>query len=122
VLDEPSLDNTHIEFIELANLADQANDFPLLFDTLVEHTHKHFEQEGRLMTESGFLVIAEHRDEHQRILGELESFANASTGAGGFRPKLYYISGRVAEWFPLHAATLDSPLAVHLKSASNTCG
>jgi len=38
VLDEPSLDNTHIEFIELANLADQANDFPLLFDTLVEHT------------------------------------------------------------------------------------
>jgi hemerythrin len=26
------------------------------------------------MTESGFPAIAEHRDEHQRILGELEQF------------------------------------------------
>jgi hemerythrin len=113
------MDNTHVEFVGLVNLADESSDrdFARMFGILIEHTRKHFEQEDRLMTDSAFPAIAEHRDEHQRILGELEQFRKrVDRGLLAFGRN--YIRGSLAEWFPLHAATMDSALAAHLKSES----
>jgi hemerythrin-like metal-binding protein len=110
------MDDTHHEFIDLVNELAMADDrtFKGLFDTLITHTLQHFEQEERLMLDSAFPAINEHKDEHQRILGELNQFKKrVDKGLLSFGRS--YINDRMPGWFRLHAASMDSALAAHLK-------
>ena len=113
------MDDTHKEFITLLNqLADSADsEFASRFDALISHTTSHFQQEEKLMSESRFPATAEHRDEHLRILGEFRQFKKR-VDAGVIVFARDYIRSRMPEWFCLHAATMDSALASHLKSGS----
>jgi hemerythrin len=117
LLGVPGMDNAHIEFVELINhLMFASNDeFAHLYDALIEHTLRHFEYEDRLMIETRFPATAEHRDEHLRVLGELSLF-NKRVRSGLVAFGRNYIRGRMAEWFMLHAATMDSALAAHVKT------
>ena len=113
----PIMDDTHKEFVELVNQLSDAPDekFVILFDKLITHTHQHFQQEETLMQESKFPALAEHKDDHQRILGELNQFKKrVDRGLIAFGRN--YINDRMPGWFNLHAATMDSALAMHLKS------
>lgn len=115
-LDLPEMDETHREFLGLLNLLAEAkgHDFEKLFLRLFEHTEQHFAREQELMEESGFPAIAEHLDEHKRILGELNQYRRKVTkGATGFARA--YVKDRLPEWFRLHLSTMDSALAAHLK-------
>ncbi len=115
-LNLPEMDETHREFLGLLNLLSEAKgrDFEKLFQSLYEHTKKHFAHEKELMEESGFAAIAEHVDEHQRVLGELNKLnRKVSKGAIGFARA--YVKDRLPEWFRLHLATMDVALAAHLK-------
>lgn len=110
------MDSTHKEFINLLDLVSDADkhDFSQRLAELVAHTQAHFTQEEKLMQETQFPAYSEHRDEHQRILGELMQFKKrAEKGQISFARR--YIVERLPEWFKLHAASMDSALAAHLK-------
>jgi hemerythrin-like metal-binding protein len=111
------MDDTHREFIDLVNRLNQASDvdFPALFDALIDHTQAHFEMEEKLMRDTGFTSYAEHREDHQRVLGELNQFRKrVQKGLLAFGRN--YIRERMPSWFPLHASIMDSALAMHLKN------
>lgn len=118
------MDATHREFAALVNALDRAAtaDFPALFAQLVAHTQAHFERENEWMIRSGFPATGEHREEHLRVLGELVQFARR-VEKGFVALGRAYVRDRLPAWFGLHAATMDSALAVHLKrTGSHTEG
>lgn len=111
-----TMDQTHREFIDLVNrlaLSDRDNFIPL-FDELVQHTHAHFEAEAQLMQAHAFPAIREHSDEHQRVLGELDRFGQ-KVARGSIAMGRDYVQNHLPGWFDLHARTMDSALAAHLK-------
>lgn len=111
------MDATHREFVELVNRMDESDKtaFMSLFESLIEHTRQHFDAEQKWMEDSRFPAIGEHRDEHNRVLGEMirfgERVARGSTAMGRA-----YVRDRLPQWFELHAQTMDSALAAHLKA------
>lgn len=111
-----SMDHTHVEFINLVNQLGTCDkpDFPDLFRQLVRHTEQHFETENELMDDNGFPAIREHKDEHARVLGEMHRFAK-QLEKGSMTMSRAYIRERLPDWFDLHAKTMDSALAAHLK-------
>lgn len=110
------MDDTHREFIDLYNKAVVVNDhdFPELFEQLVSHTINHFTNEDRLMEQSHFPAISEHKSEHQRVINELNYFQN-KVKENKFSFPRFYLKDRIPSWFKLHLATMDSALAAHLK-------
>jgi hemerythrin-like metal-binding protein len=111
----PAMDDTHREFVELADalLAASDADFPALFARLHEHTRQHFEHEGKLMKACRFPAIGEHNSEHLRVLGELAHFARG-VKAGRLGAAREY-ARNLPTWFASHLATMDSALAGCLK-------
>ena len=116
LLHRPEMDATHKEFVALVNRLHAADDaeLPALFQALLDHTRAHFTNELRLMEESRFAPIREHDGEHRRVLAELERTAgHLAKGHLGYVRD--YVAQRLPEWFSLHAATMDSALARHLR-------
>lgn len=112
----PEMDATHREFVALAAQLAQAGDaeFPQLFDALVEHTRRHFDNEGALMRACRFPAIAEHESEHARVLGELAHLRRGlAPGRQAFARA--YVRQGLPDWFANHLATMDTALAVCLK-------
>ena len=116
LLDVSSMDETHREFVDLVNRLDNADkaQFIEMFAQLLAHTEAHFESENVLMHESGFPAIREHMDEHQRVLGELRRI-DAKVQNGSTLMGRAYVKEQLPNWFNLHAITMDSALAAHIK-------
>jgi len=112
----PRMDDTHREFVELVNRLAAApnNDFIPLFAELQSHTSEHFEQENAWMERSNFPALREHLDEHRRVLGELDRFGQRAA-AGRVSMARAYVTEQLPHWFDLHAKTMDSALAHHMK-------
>ena len=110
------MDDTHREFVELVNQLDNADDqtFIPLFEQLIKHTSSHFAAENEKMQECGFPAIREHTEEHLRVLGDLERFGKR-VAAGNIAMGRAYVTQQLPDWFDLHARTMDSALAHHLK-------
>jgi hemerythrin-like metal-binding protein len=110
------MDNTHRSFADLVNQLGESGkpEFIKLFAELAEHTQAHFEQENQWMKESGFPAIREHMDEHQRVLGEMNRFAQ-KVATGSIMMGKAYVTQQLPQWFDLHGKTMDSALAAHLK-------
>ena len=117
----PQMDETHREFMELVNQLDSADKpaFMELFPLLVEHTEAHFDSEQVLMRSTAFPAIREHTDEHQRILGQMHRLADKVAG-GSIAMARAFVREQLPDWFELHAATMDSALAAHVKYHSQT--
>jgi hemerythrin len=112
----PDMDDTHKEFAELLNSLGEMTDsdkFKAGFAQLVLHTKNHFDKEDRLMVESSFPAIGEHRSDHDRVLGQLTQI-NERVQRGIIALGREYIKA-LPNWFDVHAATMDSALAAHLK-------
>ncbi|MEW7978055.1 MAG: hemerythrin domain-containing protein [Candidatus Sedimenticola endophacoides] len=111
------MDETHIEFIELVNRLGNAGkqEFIDLFKQLIEHTEAHFAAENERMEETGFPAIQEHRGEHLRVLGEMNRIGKR-VAAGSLMLGRAYVEEQLPSWFSLHAATMDSALAAHIKA------
>lgn len=114
------MDMTHLEFIELVNRLVDADkpSFMRLFAELIEHTDRHFTAENTLMRKSGFPAIGEHTDEHQRVLGEMVRIGR-KLASGSVLFGRAYVNERLPGWFALHAMTMDSALAAHLKAGAS---
>lgn len=111
-----SMDDTHREFVERVNALEHASGTRFVdgFAALLVHTRSHFDQEEVLMRECRFPATAEHTDEHRRVLGEMTRFAR-QVEQGRTRMAQAYVKEALPPWFALHAATMDSALAGHLK-------
>lgn len=116
-----AMDTVHSEFIALTNAladVDQAA-FLTLFEQLIEHIQEHFDQEEQWMTETRFPALQEHRCDHRRVLTDLRAIGQRST-----RVKLAmgraYVREQLPTWFAVHAVTMDSALAAHLKANSGS--
>jgi len=113
-----SMDDTHREFIDIVNRLGLATDdqFPALFNTLLEHTQQHFQRENIAMEKSGFPPKFIHRNEHLRVLDELKQLAG-TIEKGNINTARSFVCHYLPEWFPIHAATMDRALACHLKAS-----
>lgn len=114
-----AIDSDHHEFVLLVNQLDAASnaDFPLLFQQLLQHTEQHFAMENQLMADYGFPAETEHKGEHFRLLGEFKQFKNfVDKGMIAFGRS--FIRERLSRWFLLHARTMDSALAAHMRIAN----
>lgn len=111
-----ALDITHQEFVDRVNFLETASNDNFVdgFPALVEHTKQHFDNEQALMQESGFAALNEHVDEHRRVLGDLDRLAR-QVARGRLQMARAYIREGLPDWFRLHATTIDSALAAHLK-------
>ena len=115
-LDLSIMDDTHKEFLDFYTKLLSADDesFPVIFEEFVIHTSEHFLNEDKLMEESKFPAIKEHRGEHQRVLNELKYFQE-KVRSKKYSFARFYIKDKIPDWFRQHLATMDSALAFHLK-------
>jgi hemerythrin len=105
------MDSIHAEFEELlrrGRTAAEEDWLPLLEEVDV-HLRSHFEAEDRWMTDTDFPPRDCHIDEHAAVLhSSAEVLQLARAGDFGAAPSFL---ASLAEWFPGHAAYLDSALA-----------
>ena len=121
-LQQPQMDATHQEFVDLlarAEAAMEGPDAPLLaaFEQLVDHTVEHFAQEDRWMAATGFSADICHAFQHKAVLGVMQECAKRARLAEqpDFEP-LRLAVGELATWFPQHAQMMDAALAQHMAS------
>lgn len=120
LLGVPAMDRNHREFVDLLERMAVASDaaFAYLYPELVQHTHAHFAAEEVTMRETRFGLTTEHRQEHQRVLGEMDWFGR-HLSQGRMNLVRIYVSEQLPEWFAQHAVGLDSALAAHIKQTTH---
>lgn len=109
------IDNDHDDFINLLNKLDAAGnaDFQALFQQLYEQTEQHFDRENQLMKQFSYPGEAEHKSEHQRVLGEFKQFkSRVDKGLIAFGRS--FVKDRLPQWLGLHVTTMDGALAAHI--------
>lgn len=116
ILGIPAMDLSHREFADLVNQMDEAGDatFVYLFTDLINHSRAHFASEEVMMARTQFPATREHRDEHRRVLGELNALRE-QLRSGRISLARAFVREQLPDWFALHAVTMDSALASHIK-------
>lgn len=111
------MDTVHREFISLYNSVDVQSDisFKNALIKLLNHTKMHFASEERLMNEFNYPRSAEHKDEHNKVLSEMNYFVEISRSVFGMKMLKSYYLQKIPEWFDLHLLSMDSDLAHFLK-------
>ena len=114
-LDNGAMDDTHREFVELLNRVGAAPEQELLarLDEFIAHTEAHFGQEEAWMEAMRFPPLACHRTEHE---GVLEVMREVRKRVAGGEPRYGPVLAKaIAEWFPLHAQSMDAVLALGIR-------
>jgi hemerythrin-like metal-binding protein len=109
------MDETHREFVELLNRVGAAGAADLLeqLDAFIAHTEAHFSQEEAWMEAMQFPPLGCHRAEHEGVLEIMrEVRQRVAAGEPRYGPVLVQA---IAEWFPLHAGSMDAMLALTLR-------
>jgi hemerythrin-like metal-binding protein len=107
-----SIDKRHEEFYELYETLKNAPDseFSDAFDAVILHTQSHFAEEEADMDLIVYPNKAEHKQEHQKALEEMNYFrGKVSSGKPMFAKA--YVKDRLADWFRNHLLNMDSDLA-----------
>ena len=118
-LQQPQMDATHREFVDLLALAaaaKQGDQQALLleqFQRLVDHTVEHFAQEDRWMAATGFAPENCHSFQHTAVLNVMRECVQRARDEGDFAP-LSVAVDELAIWFPQHAKMMDAGLALHM--------
>ena len=115
VLDETTMDETHREFVDLLNRVAASSEDELLasLDTFIEHTVEHFGAEERWMQEIAFPPLHCHQGEHANVLEVIREVRKRV--ADGQVQLAKTLSEAIAEWFPQHAGSMDTVLAMYMK-------
>lgn len=117
-LNQPQMDRTHAEFVELLAVAREAAvaDAALAlsaFERLLEHTEQHFAQEDRWMLASGFAPGNCHARQHAAVLDVMREVLRLARDEAQHEPLNRLIS-ELGQWFPQHAAMMDAGLALQM--------
>ena len=118
-LQQPQMDNTHQEFVDLLAAAEAVLDGEpavLLqrFQELLDHTVEHFGQEDRWMAATGFATENCHSFQHAAVLQVMRNVVALAQVEGDFGP-LKQAVAELAQWFPTHASSMDAGLAFHME-------
>jgi hemerythrin-like metal-binding protein len=118
-LDQPQMDRTHEEFVQLLAqaramlAADESERALASFEDLVEHTTAHFGQEDRWMAATGFSPDNCHARQHGIVLQVMREVLRLARDEGRW-DSVRAIADELAEWFPQHARMMDAALAQHM--------
>jgi hemerythrin-like metal-binding protein len=115
ILNNSAMDDTHREFVELLNEVLLADDTRLLaqWESLVDHTHEHFDREDRWMLATGFTADNCHASQHKIILQIMREGTNRGRAGELHVPR--QMARELTVWFPQHAQAMDASLAMHLR-------
>ena len=117
LLNHNQMDDIHREFVEIYNGVDSSSTQSYInkLKELLEHSKRHFAYEESQMDEFSYPTSREHKDEHQKVLHEMQFFIDkANTMIGKQMLKAYY-KEKLPDWFDLHLISMDSDLASFLK-------
>src|SRR5574343_1779241 len=111
VLNQPQLDTTHQEFIELLNAfgaaLDAGEDALPAYHALLAHTEAHFAMEEDWMARCGFEPQNCHSSQHAMVLNVMrEALRYANELKDGL--PLTIIRDELGKWFPQHAEMMDA--------------
>ena len=81
---------------------------------LIEFTRMHFASEEQLLVQQGFPGAAEHRDAHQKLLGQIEDAALRAHHHDELHMKAILVFLR--DWYMSHIEGLDSRYGVWLNA------
>lgn len=118
-LNQPQMDQTHEEFVELLAVARGALDGGdsaralANFERLLEHTVEHFAQEDRWMLATGFAPENCHTRQHATVLTLMREVVRLARDEARWEP-LGVLVKELALWFPQHAQMMDAGLAQHM--------
>jgi hemerythrin len=113
VLNQPTLDTTHEEFVALLNafghaLDDGADALPA-YHALLAHTEAHFAMEEDWMARCGFEPQNCHSSQHAMVLNVMREALRYATELNDREP-LNILRTELAGWFPQHAEMMDAAL------------
>ena len=111
----PEMDATHQEFVALLNAVGEAQGDDILptLDEFIAHTQLHFAQEEAWMTHSAYPRIGCHAKEHAGVLEVVREVRNRV--ADGSPHYARTLAEALAEWFPVHASSMDAMLAIYMQ-------
>lgn len=113
VLNQPELDHTHEEFVELLNryadMLDRGEDALPAFKELLAHTEEHFAMEERWMAATGFEPENCHSSQHAMVLNVMREVVRYAEDLGDREP-LAIVRTELSQWFPGHAEMMDAAL------------
>jgi hemerythrin len=111
----PAIDEAHEAlFDELARLAQLADpQFRTGFRELIAAVERDFREEEDLMEEIGFPSLANHREQHARVLSGLHH-AWAAVDEGDVEQGRHVLT-LLPQWLLFHQATMDLALAAALE-------
>lgn len=111
ILGYAPMDDIHDEFIDLVTQLQAAADerLPKLLAQMQAHLQSHFDQENAWMRDTAFPPRDCHIGEHDAVLKSVEE-VRVLLGEGNIQVGRNLVQA-LADWFPGHAAHLDSALA-----------
>lgn len=114
LLGHPGIDATHREFVDCVQALLTADDAQLgdCLRAFEAHARAHFEQEDAWMRDGDFPPRQCHIDEHAKVLASVVEVGEEL--AQGNVALCRELAVALADWFPVHAAQMDSALAAWL--------
>jgi len=116
LLNFTQMDTLHKEFLDIYNSVN-LNSWESIIDTtkeLLEQSKRHFGEEETLMDKYNYPTFREHKDEHNKVLAEMQYFINNSHSIFGKKMLKSYYKEKLPQWFDLHLISMDSDLVCHL--------
>jgi hemerythrin len=81
---------------------------------LLRVVQAHFQHEERLMRETGYPQLAQHKEAHDLYLGDVAAFARHLADRGLTPEFRRWSMGRVLEWFRFHVSANDVALGAFI--------
>jgi len=113
VLNQPTLDTTHEQFVGLLNAFGAALDDGIdalpAYHALLAHTEAHFAMEEDWMARCGFEAQNCHASQHAMVLKVMREALRYANELNDREP-LNILRTELAGWFPQHAEMMDAAL------------
>lgn len=120
LLNHKEIDTLHKEFLDIYNSVDKTdtNSYIQKLISLLEHSKIHFKTEEDLMDKYNYPRSKEHKDEHRKVLAEMDYFIKNANSIFGKKMLKAYYTQKIGDWFDLHLLSMDSDLTAYLKKAN----
>jgi len=115
VLGHQEMDATHQEFVALLNAVGAAEGDKILptLDEFIAHVELHFAQEEAWMAQSAYPRSGCHAKEHAGVLEVVREVRTRVVDGNPHYART--LAEALAEWFPVHASSMDAMLAIYIQ-------
>lgn len=88
----------------------------MLLENLLEHTHRHFAEEERLMQENCFPPYPVHKGEHDNVLADMAARVESWKLGHDAVVLREWLDRDVGDWFVAHVGSMDLVTAGFIKA------